>query len=146
MHIAISLDWDYCPGGYEIHDYGDPPPPDAGPGSFGPNVTRLYSKPYGVYLRPISDEVATRHFELDAVGSVVIPFLNARTNHQLLNFCRNHGMPSAYLPNAGVRELRLNEICELQTRIEAVQWGKDMMAPGALARVFHGPMVNLGLS
>jgi hypothetical protein len=99
MSIAVSLEWDYCTDGVEIHDYGGGQP------RAGIAINRT-----GRWVRPKSLAVRKRRLELrDLSDATVLKFVGANDDQALVDFLSDHGIIGSPM-ETGVSALPLDTI------------------------------------
>ena len=101
--IGVSLDWDYCPDGVKIREYGL--------GQSGP----LALNQTGRWVQPKSEAKLTRQFELRGLSDLkVLKFVGTEDDHALIDFMSVYGMIGGSF-ETGVSEQPLDRIRRRET-------------------------------
>jgi len=126
--MTITLEWQRCPDGYEIADYGAPAIDTAEwlARNAQNAIAMLRGKelPFdqqgmksGRYVRPVSPRIQAHSLRVDApAGGRALAFASARGEGALLNFLRDNGLPDG----DGVMELPLSEIEAMRDRLKSL--------------------------
>jgi hypothetical protein len=106
--IAVSLDWDYCPDGVKIHEYGL--------GQSGP----LALNETGRWVQPKSEAKLTRRFELRGLSDLkVLKFVGTEDDYALIDFMSVYGIVGGSF-ETGVSEQSLDRIKEKRDGLQAL--------------------------
>ena len=113
------MDWDYCPDGVKIHEYG-----------LGQSVTPLALNQTGRWVQPKSEAKLTRQFELRGLSDLkVLKFVGTEDDHALLDFMSVYGIIGGSF-DTGVAEQPLDQIKEKRDGLQA------LLQTSSPARVF----------
>ena len=119
FQIAVSLDWDYCPDGVKIREYG-----------LGQSVTPLALNQTGRWVQPKSEAKLTRQFELRGLSDLkVLKFVGTEDDHALIDFMSVYGIIGGSF-DTGVSEQPLDRIKEKRDGLQA------LLQTSSPARVF----------
>lgn len=141
MPIGITLDWDRCPDGVEIHDYGSGKP--------GPSL--LSGQPTGLYVRPRSVRVETLHLCLeDIADTLVLKLVSAASDDDLLAFMSTYGILNVFSGRGGatgIDEAPLDDAIRLRNNLRRTLALKGHDDPMAVVNLFNqiasGPSLHL---
>lgn len=115
MATSLQLDWSRCPNGYEVYQRPDQP-----------GHTLADSVIGGLQFRPRTQQRERRRFFSDAgSNAVVLKFLRAESDADLLKFFKEYGLPGIYRRDGG--EEGVDEVRGLQINLRALLASKNLL-------------------
>lgn len=130
MATSLQLDWSRCPNGYEAYLR-----PAQGGRTLAQGVIG------GLQFRPRTSRIERRRFFSDAgQNAVVLKFLRAESDADLLKFFKEYGLPGIYRGNGGEEDV--DEVRNLQINLHALLKSKDRL----ITQFFPITRVTLGLA
>jgi hypothetical protein len=125
MRIALELDWDRCPDGYEIVDYGEA----------DPNAPMISGVLTGKYVRPISDRREPVHRRIEDLGDALVLNLVRWMERAPMKFIREHGLFGyGLLCTSGLDEMPLDDIQAMRQHLHMLiqakteKWSAETVA------------------
>jgi hypothetical protein len=139
MAIALQLEWERCPDGYELYERSEEQQRQAL--MTGQLLVLPLAGAAGsiLWLRPRSARRTTRRFvKFDGKDALVLKFADAKSDDDLINFCRDYG-----LPDTRNGEEMLDDV---RHRRDELRQALALSSTELAARVFRGAWVELGLA